>query len=276
MEALSPSSYTTQVLPIRFPDPGKPEGIRTFRKPVMTLKDVSFKYEGTDKLILSKASATVTLGARVVLVGANGAGKSTFLKLMVGDLEPNEGGGELWRHHSLRVSYIAQHSLYHLEDYLNGTPQSYIQERFRQGQDREVARMKTLALTPEEKEEMAEPTKICEVIGRQQKGKALWYEVLRTGRREKDKPQWYHPNPNPHLNPNPDPHPHPHPDPNPNPILNPNPDPDPDPDHDPDPKRSCRCRRRRWPSRRPPTARARTAPRRRPRPPRDGAACSPG
>ena len=223
MEALSPSSYTTQVLPIRFPDPGKPEGIRTFRKPVMTLKDVSFKYEGTDKLILSKASATVTLGARVVLVGANGAGKSTFLKLMVGDLEPNEGGGELWRHHALRVSYIAQHSLYHLEDYLNGTPQSYIQERFRQGQDREVARMKTLALTPEEKEEMAEPTKICEVIGRQQKGKALWYEVLRTGRREKDKPQWYHPNPNPHLNPNPDPNPDPDPDPNPNPILNPNP-----------------------------------------------------
>ena len=33
----------SQVLPIRFPDPGKPEGIRTFRKPVMTLKDVSFK-----------------------------------------------------------------------------------------------------------------------------------------------------------------------------------------------------------------------------------------
>ena len=180
-----------QVLPIRFPDPGKPEGIRTFRKPVMTLKDVSYKYDNTDKLILSKACATVTLGARVVLVGANGAGKSTFLKLMVGDLEPNEGAGELWKHHALRVSYIAQHSLYHLEEHLNGTPQSYIQERFRQGQDRELSLMKTLQLTADEKEEMKETTKVCEVIGRQQKGKALWYEVIRTGRREKDKPQWY-------------------------------------------------------------------------------------
>ena len=47
-----------QVLPIRFPDPGKPEGIRTFRKPVMTLKDVSYKYPDTDKTILSKACAT--------------------------------------------------------------------------------------------------------------------------------------------------------------------------------------------------------------------------
>ena len=114
---------TMQVLPIRFPDPGKPEGIRTFRKPVMTLKDVSYKYPDTDKTILSKACATVTLGARVVLVGANGAGKSTFLKLMVGDLEPNEDAGELWKHHALRVSYIAQHSLYHLEDYLDGEQQ---------------------------------------------------------------------------------------------------------------------------------------------------------
>jgi len=159
-----------QVLPIRFPDPGKPEGIRTFRKPVMTLKDVSFKYDDTDKLILSKASATVTLGSRAVLVGANGAGKSTFLKLMVGDLEPNEGAGELWKHHALRLSYIAQHSLYHLEDHLNGTPQSYIQERFRQGQDRELSLMKTLQLTDDEKEEMKETTKVCEVIGRQQQG----------------------------------------------------------------------------------------------------------
>ena len=42
------------MLPIRFPDPGKPEGIRTFRKPVITLKDVSFKYDGSEKTILSK------------------------------------------------------------------------------------------------------------------------------------------------------------------------------------------------------------------------------
>ena len=81
---------------------------------------------------------TVTLGSRAVLLGANGAGKSTFLKLIVGDLEleADEGHkGEAWKHHNLRVSYIAQHSLHHLEDYLNETPMHYIQERFRLGMD---------------------------------------------------------------------------------------------------------------------------------------------
>ena len=38
-----------QILPIRFPDPGKPEGIRTYRKPIMTLKSISFKYDGTER-----------------------------------------------------------------------------------------------------------------------------------------------------------------------------------------------------------------------------------
>ena len=38
-----------QILPIRFPDPGKPEGIRTYRKPIMTMKNICFTYEGTDK-----------------------------------------------------------------------------------------------------------------------------------------------------------------------------------------------------------------------------------
>jgi len=62
---------------------------------------------------------------------------------LVGDLEldPEQGHkGEAWKHHNLRVSYIAQHSLHHLEEYLNETPMHYIQERFRLGMDREARR----------------------------------------------------------------------------------------------------------------------------------------
>ena len=102
-----------QILPIRFPDPGKPEGIRTYRKPILTMKSISFRYKGTERWILTDATVTATLGSRAVLLGANGAGKSTFLKLIVGDLElePDEGHkGDAWKHHNLRVSYIAQHS----------------------------------------------------------------------------------------------------------------------------------------------------------------------
>ena len=149
MEALSPSSYTTQVLPIRFPDPGKPEGIRTFRKPVMTLKDVSFKYPGSEKYILEKVSASMTLGSRTVIVGGNGSGKSTFLQLLIGDLEAEEGTGEHWKHHNLRLSYVAQQSMHHLEEHLQSNPIQYIQQRFREGLDKEIAKLKTIAITKE-------------------------------------------------------------------------------------------------------------------------------
>ena len=175
-----------QILPIRFPDPGKPEGVRTFRKPIMTLKEVAFQYDGAEKRILEKANATVTLGSRAVLLGANGVGKSTFLKILVGDLEPADGVGEVWKHHHLRVSYIAQHSLHHLENHLNSTPLQYIQERFREGQDKEIAQLKTLVLTDEEKEMMKGVGNVGEVVGRQTRGKQVWYEVIKCGRKKQD------------------------------------------------------------------------------------------
>ena len=177
------------IRPFNFPDPGKPDGIRTYRKPIMTMKNISFRYPGTERWILTDATVTVTLGSRAVLLGANGAGKTTFLKLLVGDLELDlEAGhkGDIWKHHNLRVSYIAQHSLHHLEEYLNESPLHYIQERFRLGMDRELAKLKTLQLTDDEKEEMTDIGSVSEVAGRQQRGKHMWYEVVKTGRKKTD------------------------------------------------------------------------------------------
>jgi len=133
----------------RMPDPGKPDGIRTFRKPIMTLKDVSFKYPGSEKYILEKVSASMTLGSRTVIVGGNGSGKSTFLQLLIGDLEAEEGTGEHWKHHNLRLSYVAQQSMHHLEEHLQSNPIQYIQQRFREGLDKEIAKLKTIAITKE-------------------------------------------------------------------------------------------------------------------------------
>ena len=92
-------------------------------KPVVCIKNLRFAYDKEGPKTFAGLDCVVPANAKVLLVGANGAGKSTFLKLMVGDLEPNEDAGELWKHHALRVSYIAQHSLYHLEDYLDGEQQ---------------------------------------------------------------------------------------------------------------------------------------------------------
>jgi elongation factor 3 len=159
------------ILPMNFPDPGKPDGIRTFRKPILTLKDINFKYPETDKYILQKVEVTLTLGSRSVIVGGNGSGKSTALKLLVGDLEAEQGVGEVWKHHNLRLSYVAQQSLHHLEEFLLVTPVTYIQERFRTGLDKEIAKLKTQAISPEDEKDMEAAGAVYDIVGRAQKGK---------------------------------------------------------------------------------------------------------
>ena len=48
----------------------------------------------------------------VAEVHVDGAGKTTLMKLLVGELTAKEGVGEHWMHHNLRLSYVAQHSMH--------------------------------------------------------------------------------------------------------------------------------------------------------------------
>ncbi len=59
-----------------------------------------------DLKILSEAEFSIDGGERVCLIGRNGAGKSTTLKLITGELEPDRG--EIVRAQSLVVSQLAQ------------------------------------------------------------------------------------------------------------------------------------------------------------------------
>jgi elongation factor 3 len=82
----------------------------------------------------------ITQDSRAALIGANGAGKTTLMKLLIGELSPDEGVGEVWQHHNLRLAYIAQHSMHHLEESIENTPLEYLQNRFYQGRDKEIAK----------------------------------------------------------------------------------------------------------------------------------------
>ena len=53
--------------------------------------NVSFKYPGAEKYALEKLSLTLEAGKRLAVVGLNGAGKSTFIKLLLRLYEPTEG-----------------------------------------------------------------------------------------------------------------------------------------------------------------------------------------
>jgi ATP-binding cassette subfamily B protein len=59
----------------------------------ITLDDVSFRYPGADRPVLSHVSVHIPAGAVLALVGENGAGKSTLVKLLCGLYRP--GGGRI-------------------------------------------------------------------------------------------------------------------------------------------------------------------------------------
>jgi ATP-binding cassette subfamily B protein/ATP-binding cassette subfamily C protein len=54
-------------------------------------KDVSFSYPNTTSLVLDKVSFKINKGDKIAIVGINGAGKTTIVKLISGLLFPNSG-----------------------------------------------------------------------------------------------------------------------------------------------------------------------------------------
>lgn len=61
----------------------------------LDIDNVTFKYPDGDRDIVKNISMTIHPGEKVALLGPSGTGKSTFLKLLVGDLIPNTGKIEI-------------------------------------------------------------------------------------------------------------------------------------------------------------------------------------
>ena len=80
--------------------------------PILGLQNISFKYEVSSISLFEDVDFGINLESRVAIVGPNGVGKSTFLKLLTGDLMPTKG--ELVRNLRLRIGKFDQHSGEHL------------------------------------------------------------------------------------------------------------------------------------------------------------------
>jgi len=93
-----------------FPDPVP------LAPPLYTIDNVVVGYD--DKAVLSKLSLRLDADDRIALLGANGNGKSTLMKLLAGRLAPLSG----YHSHSrkLQVGYFAQHQADELD--LKATP----------------------------------------------------------------------------------------------------------------------------------------------------------
>merc|ERR1719293_223823 len=102
-------------------------------------------------------SLTVSQVSRVAVIGANGAGKTTAIKVLVGEQKPGEG--VIWKAAGLRMAYVAQHAFHHLEKHMQETPTEYIMWRFAGNDDKESIEFKSTELSVDE--EKARATKWC-------------------------------------------------------------------------------------------------------------------
>jgi elongation factor 3 len=148
---------TNETMKFTFPEPGAMEGVKSRSKVILRMNNVSYQYPTKDKPTIVDVSLTVSQVSRVAVIGANGAGKSTAIKVLVGEQKPTEGS--IWKAAGLRMAYVAQHAFHHLEKHMQETPTQYIMWRFAGNDDKESLEFKSQELSVDE--EAARATKWC-------------------------------------------------------------------------------------------------------------------
>ena len=173
---------------MRFPQPGFIDGVKTKTKPLMKMAGVTYTYPVNEEPTVKDVTVQVSLASRVACVGPNGVGKSTMIKLLTGEVVPQEGS--VWKHPNARVAYVAQHAFHHIEQHLDKTPNEYIRWRFQHGDDKEALVKDTMTLTDEEKARCKEP---CVFELKDDKGnvsKVKWRIEKLTGGRKQIKKEY--------------------------------------------------------------------------------------
>ncbi|MBK7325638.1 MAG: ABC-F family ATPase [Propionivibrio sp.] len=73
------------------------------------VENLTFAYAGSEHKIFDDFTFTLNAGDRVAVIGENGVGKSTFLKLMMGELQPQSGSIK-WTEKARRGYYAQDHA----------------------------------------------------------------------------------------------------------------------------------------------------------------------
>jgi ATP-binding cassette, subfamily F, member 3 len=109
---------TQDVREISFPTPEK-----MLSPPIIAVDDVSVGYD-PKKPVLNKVTLRIDTDDRIALLGSNGNGKSTLVKLIAGKLAPFSG--QITRAEKLSVGYFAQHQVDELN--LDGSPYDHVRK----------------------------------------------------------------------------------------------------------------------------------------------------
>ncbi len=109
---------TQDVREISFPEPEK-----TLSPPIIAVDDVSVGYDAKNP-VLYRVTLRIDTDDRIALLGANGNGKSTLVKLLAGKLAPFSG--QITRADKLSVGYFAQHQVDELD--IEGSPYTHVRK----------------------------------------------------------------------------------------------------------------------------------------------------
>ncbi|PIK49568.1 putative ATP-binding cassette sub-family F member 1 [Apostichopus japonicus] len=107
------------VVSFKFPEPPP------LSPPILGLHSVDFRYKKGEYLF-KNLEFGIDMTSRVAIVGPNGVGKSTLLKLLTGEITPLQG--ECRKNHRLRIGFFSQHSGEQLN--LDETPIDYLRRLF--------------------------------------------------------------------------------------------------------------------------------------------------
>lgn len=183
-EAKSYYTLSDSQVKFKFPPPGILTGVKSNTRAILRMTNCSYTYPGATKPSLHDVSCQLTLSSRTAIIGGNGAGKSTLIKLLTGETIPTSGRVE--KHPNLRIGYIKQHALEHVEMHLEKTPNQYLQWRYANGDDREVHMKQTRVLSEEDKAQMEKLVDLGDgmggrcieaICGRQKWKKSFQYEM---------------------------------------------------------------------------------------------------
>ncbi len=93
--------------------------IKHHSNPIIAFNSVALVF---DKEILKDLSFDINYQERIALIGANGSGKTSILKILLNELEPTSGS--IYRASNLKVAYVSQDT-----SHLKGTLKEFIIEK---------------------------------------------------------------------------------------------------------------------------------------------------